>query len=171
MGRSSGGLPALGGASFPAAAAKVDALANPTVSEVGAILQAYNGATWDRLRTPTTFKTVAATGAGNTAVWTPTLGKKFRVMYYTIEVPENTTIAGAGGFIAKLQDATTDIGPRHEFFLPAAGLSSIVGGYLIGPIVLGNGFLSAAANNALNINLGAAITGSEVRCNAWGTEE
>jgi len=38
-----------------AAAALADATANPTVTSVGTFLQGYNGSTWDRLRSDTTY--------------------------------------------------------------------------------------------------------------------
>src|SRR5690348_2833412 len=45
----------------------------------------YNGATWDRLRAPNTFKTVALTAATTeTTIWTPASGKKFRLMGFIL---------------------------------------------------------------------------------------
>ena len=43
---------------LPAAAALADATANPTVPSVGAFMEAYNGTTWDRVRTVNTGQLV-----------------------------------------------------------------------------------------------------------------
>lgn len=55
-------LAAGGGGVFPAAAAKGDALATPTVTEIGALLQGFNGTTWDRIRSGDVNNVAAATG-------------------------------------------------------------------------------------------------------------
>ena len=131
----------------------------------------FNGATWDRVRTPSVFKTGTATAAGNTAVWTPTAGKKFRLMRYQIEVQEGSTLGAGANDVIKFQDATTDIGFIHDVFIPAAALATMGVLYQSGWIDLGNGILSAAANNVLNINIGTVLTAGGVRVNVAGCEE
>ena len=131
----------------------------------------FNGASFDKLRTPNTFKSVTATASGNTAVWTPTTGKKFRLMRYKIEISQDAVAAAGANLDVTLQDATTDIGVGHTCFIPALAATTLGGGYSSGWIDLGNGKISAAANNVLNINLSFALTGGKVRIMVCGTEE
>lgn len=58
---------------YPTAAASADALANPTITQIGAAQLVFNGATWDRLRgnsNVTTGDTGAKTTTGNGATQT-----------------------------------------------------------------------------------------------------
>ncbi len=128
-------------------------------------------ATGDLMRTPATFKTVQATSSGNTALWTPVAGKKFRLMRWIIEVTDNAALAVAGVLTIKLTDSATGIGQEFDIFVPAASLDTagLLGSS--GWIDLGNGILSAAANNVLNVNLSAALTAGNVRVRCCGTEE
>src|SRR5438105_5547002 len=67
--------------------ATVVGLANAVDSTSNAFCVAgfgFNGAFWDRLRTPNKFNHALATAAGNTAVWTPAAGKKFRLMRFAV---------------------------------------------------------------------------------------
>lgn len=115
----------------------------------------FNGTTWDRLRLANVYKTVQAqaivAGTGIT-IWTPTGGKKFRVLGYSF----SSTVAA--GLILGDNVAATVIfrGP----ILAANGIDT--------KTQLGNGILSAAANNVLklDVSVGATVTGS-----VWGTEE
>ena len=138
---------------LPAAATLADGAANPTTPTTGADLMVWNGATWDRQRTPAVFKTIAAvavTTGTPVAVWTPASGKKFRLMGFALSL----SVAGA----VLLKDATA------EFIrtpLMAAGIG------LVSPN-MGNGYLSSAANNVLAID--ASANGS-VSGYVYGTEE
>lgn len=145
-------------------------------SQLGWVVQSYglvyNGASFDRIRTPAIFKTAIATALGNTAVWTPAAGKKFRLMAYSIEVTSNASLAAGAVEEITLNDSGTAIGQGCSVFVPTAA------GALIGNIQasggmrqLGNGFLSGAANNVLQVNLGTALATGEVRVNVIGTEE
>lgn len=130
----------------------------------------YNGSNFDVPRTPTTFKSVQATASGNTALWTPTSGKKFRLMRFKVQVTGNATQTAGGVLTIGLQDATTAIGVSHDVYVPSVALTGQFD-YDGGWVDLGNGFLSAAANNVLNINLSAAFTAGNCRIIACGTEE
>lgn len=143
---------------------------NSGASTAATLGMVYNGATYDKPRTPTTFKTVQATASGNTALWTPTTGKKFRLMRFKVQITGNATLGGAAVLSVGLQDATTDIGVTHDVYVPAAALNTMTG-YDSGWINLGNGKISAAANNVLNVNLSAAITAGNARVIVCGTEE
>lgn len=131
---------------------------------------AFNGATFDALRTPTKLKTVTATAAGNTALWTPAAGKKFRLMRLIVMVTANASFAVAGLEEVTLQDSATDVGFGVSFFVPGAA-GALVGEQNSGWLDLGNGFLSSTANNVLNVNLGTALATGEIRVFAVGTEE
>lgn len=155
---------------LPSAATIVDGLTNPSTPQIAADGMAFNGASWDRLRTPTTFKTVTATGSGDTALWTPTSGKKFRLLRYLIQVTGAATLASGADLDIVLRDATTALGLGHSLYVPTSA-GTTLGGWSTGWINLGNGPLSAAANNVLNVNLSAALTAGKVRVTCCGTEE
>lgn len=127
---------------------------------------------WDRLRTPTIHKASGlVTAAGSTAVWTPQSGKKFRLMAYFITVLNVSLMAAAGIEVLDLLDSATSLNQNHQLGLPAA--AGAAGPPLYAQLVwfAGNGFLSAAANNVLNLSVGTALTGGGVLVDAWGTEE
>lgn len=151
-----------------------DAVATPNDAlDVRVFSEAWNGATFDRLRTPTVFKTVVATALGATVVWTPAAGKRFRLMAYSIEITANAAMAAAGLNELTLLDAAAAIGQGVSAWLPAAAITTLAGNIQLsgGLRQLGNGYLSAAINQSLQINLGTALTAGEVRVNAIGTEE
>jgi hypothetical protein len=130
-----------------------------------------NGVGIFNLRTPSVFKTVAAAAAGNTALWTPAVGKKFRLMRYRVTVTDNATQAVAGVLTVNLLDAAGNIAQTDDVFVPAVALVNSGALYNGGQIDLGNGILSAVANNVLNVNLSAALVTGNVRVIACGTEE
>lgn len=116
----------------------------------------YNGASWDRLRTPNVIKTVAAvaiTAGTGATIWTPTAGKKFRLMGWALSV-------SAGASLIFGDNAVATVILRSEL-LAAAGISQNPPGF-------GNGFLSAAANNVLKLDVTANATVSGF---VFGTEE
>ena len=135
-------------------------------------LTSSDGSLLQALRTPSVFKTAIATVAGNTAVWTPAAGKKFRLMRFAIMLTENANQTAGAIQTISLQDAAADFGMDFSLFIPTAAATVIGDGFYSGWIDLGNGYLSSAANNALNVNLnvGAGFAGT-VRVIACGTEE
>ena len=113
----------------------------------------YNGATWDRERTPNVFKPQSAVAIGTEAtVWTPGAGKKFRLMGGIISVG---TLAG--DVVFRDNTAGTTI----------AVISCVPVGESVA-FDFGNGILSATANNVLTADGPAASTLSGT---LWGTEE
>lgn len=126
----------------------------------------FNGATFDRVRVANVFKTAFATAAGETAVWTPTGGKKFRLMGYTISVAGTLAatgtnriqlLDGTGGTVIANHIATlTDTTPTGDTQMGADW---------------GQGFLSGAADRILRVKLASAVSNGGVAVNAWGTEE
>lgn len=128
--------------------------------------------TFDFLRTPTIFKQNTATASGSTALWTPAAGKKFRLMRYMITVPSNSVAGAQADLVMSLLDGAGAIGVAHVCNIPvAAVLTAAPPLYVSGWIDLGNGILSALANNVLNMNLSFALTGGQVNFLACGTEE
>lgn len=124
-----------------------------------------------RERNVEVFRTATATASGNTPVWTPAAGKKFRLMRFYLELTENVIRAAAGVVTIKFQDATTDLNIAFDVWVPAAALATTGNEWQSGWIDIGNGILSAAANNVLNVNLSAALTGGNLRAFVCGTEE
>lgn len=132
---------------------------------------ATTGRNWQKARTPVVFKTVSATASGSTAVWTPGTGNKVRLLKFKVQVTGNATLAVGAVLTIKLLDAAADLNLTHDVFVPTAALGT---GEVFdsGWIDLGNyGALSAAVNQALNVNLSAALATGNVRVIACGTEE
>lgn len=125
----------------------------------------WNGATWDRARVANTFKFVAATGSGNTTVWTPTAGKKVRVMGGVISIAG--TLGATGVQVIKL---TQGNGGTEIARFNATVQDTLTGDTQI-PFTFNNGLLFAAINTTLVVNLGTAMASGSVIVNVFGTEE
>lgn len=155
------------------AADNADGLAGSAVGGTRTVAEQFqfNGATFDRVRVPVVFKTVTTAAGGNTALWTPAAGKKFRLMRFIVDVTSNA--ASAGGVVDEItfQDAAVAMPIGFSVFAPAVAVTTTQGGFTSGWIDLGNGILSSTINNALNVNLSAALSAGEVRVTACGTEE
>lgn len=122
--------------------------------ENAAYLALFNGLTWDRQRTPLVFVTLNAVAiTGETTIWTPAAGKKFRLMGYVLE-----TGTIGGNVLLKDNTAGSTI---HIVPFGAAN------GVITSP-PMGNGQLSAAANNVLTATGTATQTLSGT---IFGTEE
>jgi len=128
----------------------------------------FNGSSWDRLRTPNVFKTVSTTAAGSTALWTPAAGKKFRVMRVHMSITSNAAAAAAAVLVSQLLDGATFFGIADNNYIPLVGTIQQHQNYVFD---LGNGYLSSAANNVLNINLSFALTAGILDVTVAGTEE
>ncbi len=151
------------------AALPADALATLKGLATTAQLMGYNGATWDRLRTASVFKTVSANLAGPTVVWTPAV-LSFRLMKYKIDVTAEAILALAGDLVLQFYDAGAAMPIAETIFVPAVAAGGM-GSWSSGWVDLDNGILSAAALNALNINLSVALAGGFARVTVAGTEE
>jgi hypothetical protein len=114
----------------------------------------YNGLTWDRARTPNVFKPLnAASVASEVTIWTPAAGKKFRIMGFCL-----TSGTVGGNVLFKDNTAGTTI-----LVVPFGAANAT-----IGSDGMGNGILSAAANNVLTATGVATQTISGF---VFGTEE
>jgi hypothetical protein len=134
-------------------AALADALSNPTTLVFGALAHLWNGATWDRQRKATTFKVFdLAAGTAETTIWTPTTGKKFRLMGLQCRI---------GSTAAKL---TFKDGTGGATIL----ILDMPGNTFLQPLLLGQGILSATADNALTVTRSGSTTLTGL---AWGCEE
>ncbi len=118
---------------------------------VNAVASGFNGATWDRARRAIIYKPISAAAAGANAIWTPAAGKKFRLMGFHLSFSGTTN--------AKWQDGATDITGLYY------GVANTV---VNGGLPEANGYLSALADNVLNLNLSAAVAVGGL---VWGVEE
>lgn len=128
------------------------------------------GSGLEAVRTPTHFRNFAAINAGNTAVWTPAAGRRFRLMGGLVCVTAGCTFAAAAGNVFEFYDAaaSTDICYFAFWVANAAGSTPVV----TFPFDLRpNGYLSAAINQVLNANLNATLTAGYVSGFVFGTEE
>lgn len=92
-------------------------------------------------------------------------------MRYRIEVTADAATSGGGEIDIVLRDSTTATAHAASVYCPAVAATTFGAGYESGWIDVGNGQLSAAANNVLNINLSAALSSGKVRVVCCGTEE
>ena len=107
-------------------------------------------------RTANVIKTVAAvaiTAGTGATIWTPTAGTKFRLMGWSLS-------SSAAAALIFGDNVVGTVILRSEL-LAAAGISQSAPGF-------GNGFLSAAANNVLKLDVTATSTVSGY---VFGTEE
>jgi hypothetical protein len=96
-------------------------------------------------------------------------------MRFMVQVPANVSFAARAVLTVSFQDGTTALNLAFDVFLgqtaPVETASSEQPNFDTGWIDLGEGILSAAANNVLNINLSAALNAGTVRVTCCGTEE
>lgn len=112
----------------------------------------FAGQSWDRIRVGKVYKYIEYLNlptSTSTTIWTPTAGRRFRLMMVSV-----TTSAAIH---LHLRDATTIFHTTRT-----SGDSQIFD--------FGNGYLSAAANNVLEIRNDSGTT-TNVWVTAWGTEE
>jgi hypothetical protein len=126
----------------------------------------FNEATghYEDIRTPVVYKPLGGVAAaGNTAIWTPAAGKRFRLLGFIVSVASGAT--SAAGTLVSLYDAAVGV-----FAVISVG-TTIPGGQTVVVSLAPNGYLSSTIGNALNLNLSSALTAGVVTATAWGTEE
>jgi hypothetical protein len=101
------------------------------------------------------------TANGATALHAPAAGKRWVLLGYSVVI--NTLNTTAGGSSGVLQDSSTTIAALFA-------IGATVPNNLSWSVDLGEGIVSAADDNVLNVNLSAAITASSIRITAWGYE-
>lgn len=119
----------------------------------------FAGATWDRVRVGKVYKYIEYLNLANataTTVWTPAAGKKFRLMGVQVG-----TSSGSNALV-HLRDGAA--GSGSPFYTVRTGQTDTK------DFSFGNGYISSASNNVLEIynNTGATCS---VWVTAWGTEE
>ena len=93
-------------------------------------------------------------------------------MRFFVQVTAAAALASAGVLTITFQDSSTGIPIAFDVYLPASSISTPLGdAFSSGWIDLGNGVLSATANNVLNINLSGTVSTGNVRVTCCGTEE
>lgn len=132
----------------------VDSEAGGDVSSahLASLPMGFNGASWDKIRTPNIFKDISSvTITGITTVWTPAGGKKFRLM--------GGSISSTTAISVLFED---NANPNTLFRTPKLLVDTPY------TFSLGNGILSGAADRVLKATGSAAgvITGY-----LYGTEE
>lgn len=119
--------------------------------------------------TPTHFRTVQLALAAATPVWTPTAGKKFRLLGLLIQLG-SAALAAAAESTLTLLDGADQIELAFDFWVPTVpALPSIAANIALD--IRPNGYLSRAINNVLNATLTADLADGHFRILVWGTEE
>lgn len=150
-------------------------ISNPTVVMTGAA-SAITGAATTLLvpRIANIFKSVsvAASSAGDNALWTPTAGKKFRLMRFQI-TGSNLAATAATVVTLLFRDSSTGMAAAYDVLLPAVAGVQAGSTQISAWVDLSNGILSASANNVLNLNVSSAPSGATgaYRVNLIGIEE
>lgn len=142
-----------------------------SAADVRGFQLAYNGSTWDRRRSANTINYAQGIipGTGTITVWTPASGKKFRLMSYVIDITGDAAVAGAAKVSVEFLDGGVGFGVVRQIYLPATA-GTTMGGYTFSD-TLGNGYLSAAANNVLGISVNFAFTSGNLSVCVQGVEE
>ena len=128
-----------------------------TTGILAAMSMVYDGANYDRPRTPDTFKpfsvTVASIGTGQT-VWTvASTNKRFRLLGFAVTSDKAVQVNFKDGSVATI------------FSTPV-----LVAATPFGVSGIGNGMLSASANNLLQLDVSASVP-AVISGTIWGTEE
>ncbi len=147
-----------------------DAVAPSSIGQLSVIDKnlIFDGTNWQRKRTPNIYKSVSATAAGATVLWTPAAGKKFRLMKIYVKITPDAAAAAAGTLLVSFLDAAANFGITVQDYLPSAATIVLHQNF---EFDLGNGYLSSVTNNVLNVNLSVALTSGAVSIVVCGTEE
>jgi hypothetical protein len=142
------------------------AAVNSTKLDVDACVYNLDTAVFEYPRTPSKYKSAGASAAGSTALWTPAAGKKFRLMGGVGSLPIGTTTAAI--LSISLLDAA---GVIISWNISPGALAATSQVTKMDFLFNGNGYLSTAANNVLNIQLSNALTAGSCTFTVWGCEE
>lgn len=140
--------------SGPGTAPTWSTAANAAIDSNGVVATIFNGQSLSRARSPNRFINLSAVSVASEAtIWTPASGRKFRLMGYVLE-----TGTVGGNVVLKDNTAGTTI-----LIVPFGAANGVI----VSP-PMGNGILSAAANNVLTATGTATQTLSGY---VFGTEE
>ena len=141
----------------------MDPTANPVRIGGAPSLLNMTSLEYEAQRTPNKFGGSATiTTIGDTALWTPAAGKRFRLLGIVIVLSSIATTAA--GSTLSIKDGATAI-------MAIDRAETTNNGHVIHLIFSGNGYLSSAAGAVLNANLTAALTAGNYSISFWGTEE
>ena len=117
---------------------------------------------------PALIKTLGlTTAAGDTVLWPANPSKRIRIQGYQIWLASGTTAAAACTLTIK--DGANTI-TTHT--VAGAALAAPAVPVLIADVMFpGRGYLCAAANTAINLNLSSVLAVAGVIANIWGSEE
>lgn len=131
----------------PTAAAAADALANPTISQIGADLMGFNGTTWDRLRSSVEATLLAS--ASRTTTQTSADIPVYNLKYLSV-VLDMTTV-GTGSVTLTINRKDVASGKYVLLLSGAAVTTNVTNTYNVGPTLV------AAANAVATASLGTII--------------
>ena len=132
----------------------------------------FNGTSWDRQRTPATFKTGSLYQAFS-PVWKPLAANKIRLMKYKMECTANAAVTTAGVFPVYLMEGTpagtavaTSPGYAtnivHEVYLPTTAGTTLGTWWDSDWVDLGNGFPTNVVGNTLNVCINGPLASTTV---------
>ena len=120
--------------------------------------------------TPNVIRSVKASNAGNTAIWSPSSGKRFVLLAYTISATSNIAAAVAGILDVALIDGASNTQLGDSLFIPGTAGSNFLNTTSEGLILLGSGYTSGVVGNVLSVNLSFALTSGVIHVLALGRE-
>lgn len=148
-----------------------DALANQStlISNQTTALNSVANMMATQTNNPNVFLSVATSSAGDTTIWTPTTGKSFVLMGYSIEITNNVSLGAGGVVTAQLKDGTSLIGFAKSIYAPLIAVLQ-AGSFDTGWRHIKSGYVSSAVNNSLKVNLSAALVTGVCRVTIIGLE-
>jgi hypothetical protein len=108
-------------------------------------------------RTPAIFRSASGSSGLNT-IWTPASAKKFRLMRYKIEAESDMHVTAATTVTLSLLDGGVGMGFQHLVYIPTTGGTALNGYWESDWIDLGNGYVSAAANNIMQLGISGPLS-------------
>lgn len=124
-------------------------------------------------------KTLWTSAAGNTALWVPTAGKRWRITRLMTYFTSNATTGNQGReVVISLREGDTPLDIAWTVYLPAVSLLGNLPGVLQSwnsgwmPVGAGSGgTLGGATDGVLNLNLSNALTAGKCGVIALGYED
>jgi hypothetical protein len=137
--------------------------------DVGATIRVLNKTSGysEVVRTITWIKQAACTTVAATEVVAAVAGKKHRILGGVVLT--DAGMLAAGNEIINILDVAANIGLNFQRYLPIA--AGIIPQTPIPIDLKPNGWLCAAANTAINVTLGTAITAGAISVTLWGCDE
>ncbi len=108
----------------------------------------------------------AITSAGNTPMWTPVAGKRYRLMGFSVVVDPATTTTS--GVVVTLTDSVSGQVLDNVIIL---GTGALTAPFRAAGILPSNGFLSPYQDSVLLVTLSSGLLTGQIRVNVWGCEE